>query len=344
MKSLKEYALNISEEAYHALPAWSYSIIAKYARNGFSSLRTLHNKTVPTSAMEFGSLFDSIITRQESLDDYVVCDMSIPDAEKKALDYIVSRTDKPHASLEELHTDDFMTYCNECQYQVRWGYDARLKHLVPYSAYYDIKRTGRIPVSKTDWDDAVAMRDAFYSNDCLKKYFGINSTKDVEYIYQPQFVTEYSPFGGKTTVPLKMMADLMVVNHKDKTVQLIDVKTISQPAYDFADNFVRFRYDIQASMYSDIILAIMTKSGIYKDYTVLPFMFAAISRTDKVPVTYVYDPADYSQINGLSFKDYQYKDWRKLLEEIITYEEENAKVPSNIKADAPNDIITLLNS
>ena len=55
--------MNLSEQAYHDYPAWSYSLIAKYARNGFSAIATLHDKMKPTPEMEFGSLFDSILTK-----------------------------------------------------------------------------------------------------------------------------------------------------------------------------------------------------------------------------------------------------------------------------------------
>ena len=96
MKSLKDYSLNLKEQDYHDYPAWSYSIIAKYARDGFGSLPTLHDKTKVTPAMEFGSLFDSILTRgKDTLNDYVVSDASVPEAERNALEYIASCTEAP---------------------------------------------------------------------------------------------------------------------------------------------------------------------------------------------------------------------------------------------------------
>ena len=85
--SLADYSLNLPEEQYHDYPAWSYSIIAKYAKDGFSSIATLHDKVTPTPSMEFGSLFDSILTKgKKTLDDYAVVDFNVPDAEKKVLD------------------------------------------------------------------------------------------------------------------------------------------------------------------------------------------------------------------------------------------------------------------
>ena len=83
--------MNLSEQAYHDYPAWSYSLIAKYARNGFSAIATLHDKMKPTPEMEFGSLFDSILTKgRKTLDDYAVADFSVPPAEKGVLDILAS--------------------------------------------------------------------------------------------------------------------------------------------------------------------------------------------------------------------------------------------------------------
>jgi len=88
----------------------------------------------------------------------------------------------------------------------------------------------------------------------------------------------------------------------------------------------------------------MAQNVDYWDYTILPYNFMDISRTDKVPVTFVYDQTNSSQMNGLSFKGYQYKDWRTMLEEIVKYERENAVVPENITLAGPNDLLSLLNN
>ena len=340
MKSLRDYSMNLPEQAYHDYPAWSHSMIVRYAKDGFKAISTIHDKIEPTPSMEFGSLFDSFITRgKNTVKEYTVLDVPVPDAEKKALDYIAARTD---TRIEDIKPDDLMRYCDECGYYNKWGYDARLKHLALYQDYYDAKRTWKTVVSRKDWDDAMEMYNIFREDPYLNNLFGTKDTKDIEYIYQAQYCVDYTTdYHG--TVKIKIMPDLMVVNHKDKTVQPVDLKTSSVPAYDFVENFIKFRYDIEASLYNDVIRTVMDKDEVYRNYTILPYLFTDISRTDKVPVTYVYDTTDFSQIDGLSYGQYKYKDYRTLLEEILDYEESNATVPSYIKKDAPNNIIDLLN-
>jgi hypothetical protein len=136
------------------------------------------------------------------------------------------------------------------------------------------------------------------------------------------------------------MFDLIVVDHKEKTIQPVDLKTSSMPAYDFAEQFVRMRYDIEANVYVDV-LKNKIKDTEYEDYKILPYLFTDISRTDKIPVTFFYDT---NKNSSLSFKDYEYKDWKTLLTEIIEYREANATVPSYIRTDGPNDLLSLLNN
>lgn len=341
MISLKDYSLNLPEEEYHKYPAWSYSLIARYAKDGFSAIATLHEPVTPTPSMEFGSLFDSFITKgKATLKEYAVSTVSVPDAEKKALDYLSTLTDE---RFENLDPGWIYDRTQECGYQTRLKMDTKYNKLKEYAEYFNLKKSGKKIVSQQDWQDAVDMYNIFRTSENTKELFGTQDTEDIEYIYQAQFKVPYRTDSGKD-IEIKVMPDLMVVNHKDKTIQLVDLKTSSVPGWSFAENFIKFRYDIQAQLYSDVVSIIISHNSDYVDYTILPYIFADISRSDKIPVTYVYNQYDDSQSEGLSFKGYQYKNYRQLLEEILDYEEKQAKVPNYIKLDEPNDLISILNN
>ena len=160
-----------------------------------------------------------------------------------------------------------------------------------------------------------------------------------------QFVVNYTLPSGRN-VPVKIMIDLTVVDHKAKTIQLVDLKTSSMPAYNFKENFLKFQYFLQASIYATVFNIIKNRIPDLKDYEILPYLFTDISRSDKVPVTYSYDPFADDQVDGFSFesngKQYKYKSWQILLDEIISYEESQAKVPAEIFTDKPNDLLNLL--
>ena len=338
MKSLKDYSLNLSEQEYHDYPAWSYSTIAKYARNGFSAIATLHDKVKPTPEMEFGSLFDSFITKgKQTLNDYAVADFSVPPAEKGVLDYLATTSTISH--FDEVEMQDVLNAAETVGYQSKWKPQTRYEKISNYSDYYDTLKSGKKLVSKADWDDAMEMYKVFREDPYLKELFGTKNTDEIEYIYQAQFKTTFNT--GFEAIDVKIMPDLMVVNHKEKTIRLVDLKTSSMPAYDFPEHFVKMRYDIQGELYTDVMKRIIADDEDYCSYTILPYLFVDISRADMVPVTYEIDLSD-----GFSFtkgdKVYQYKGWKQLLVEILAYEANDAKVPEYITTASSNDLIEIL--
>ena len=338
MKSLKDYSLNLSEKEYHELDAWSYSLIARYAKDGFSAISTLHEPVKQTDSMRFGSLFDCMLTRPEDVKkEYEVQDTSVPDAEKKVLDVLATMTSTAYDMVTD---EEFQKAISISGYQPRWKYETQKAHLDPFCDYFNSVKSGKTIISQEEWSDALEMYKAVRTNEYLKEHLKNKSDNDKEYIYQAQFIIDYLT-ENHGTVKMKIMPDMLEVDHKARTIRPWDIKTSAMPGYDFADQFLRFRYDIQAELYTDVLEAVLNKIPEYEDYKILPYLFMDISRADKVPVTYEYDPFE-----GLSFtkndKTYQYKGYRELLEEILEYEATAAKVPSYIKTDEPNDLISIL--
>lgn len=339
MKSLRDYSLNLPEQEYHDLPVWSHSLIADYARNGFGALAKLHEKKAPTPAMEFGTLFDSFITRgKETLKYYTVSNVSVTPAEKVVLDTLAVTSTANR--FDAIPTSDVLDVAASVNYRPDYKKpETRYNHIAEFGAYYDAIKSGKKLVSEEDWNDAIEMYNAFRSNPYLKRLFGTKDTKDIEYIYQSQFKVPWVIEGQE--IEVKIMPDLLVVDHRNQTIQPVDLKTSAMPAYDFAENFVKFRYDLQAEMYTDVIASVCAGDDDYFDYIVLPYIFADISRVDKVPVCYTYDPS-----NGFSYtrgdRTYSYKGWQKLLGEILVYEANESKVPNWISTEEPNDMVSIL--
>lgn len=343
MKSLKEYSINMTEPEYHSYPAWSHSLIARYAREGFGSIKNIHEHIEPTEAMRFGSFFDCVLTRNADVDkEYVVVSATIPEAERKALDYISSKTDHAFDSLSKEFIDGC---CKEAGYYPKWGADAHYSHLEPFKDYYSLLKSGKIIVSEKDWRDAIEMEAAFRNNEYLNSLFGTKNNDKIEYLYQLKFIVYVNINGEKHK--LKIMPDLLVVNHEDKTIQPVDLKTSTNPAYEFAESFVRMRYDLEASVYSDVLNVVKNNTEEYRDYAILPYIFVDISRSDKKPLSFIYDQNAPEQVDGFSFskgdKTFRYKHWRVLLQEMIEYDRTNASIPNYIMEDKPNDILSLIN-
>lgn len=342
MKSLKDYSLNIPEADYHAYPAWSYSLISRYAKEGFSSIATLHEPFKPTPSMEFGSLVDCLVTYGDFRNKYTVSECTPPPAEKTLLDYLLTKTNEEFYSIPASVIAEAI---ETCQYRKNMKYETQYSKIEAQRMYYEERRSGKKIVSREDYNDATQMAEAIRGHALVGQYFGKpgrDNTTNMEYIYQAKFIAKMKI--GDEKVDVKIMPDLLVVDHSSKTVMPFDLKTSSVPAYDFSENFIKFRYDLQASVYTDVLRAVMNNTPEYRDYEISGYTFVDISRVDKVTVAYGYDPKSESQKDGLAFKDYKYKNWRELLAEIIEYERTDAKVPSYINQNEINDLISILNN
>lgn len=115
----------------------------------------------------------------------------------------------------------------------------------------------------------------------------------------------------------KGIVDLVIVNHADKTIQFIDLKTGSPSAQEFSKSFVKYRYYLQALLYTIGAQSFMEEYNL-KDYQILDFQFLYIGRYQKVPYTYtVSEKWQTAAAYGFTTKSgYEYKGLNELIDDI----------------------------
>lgn len=103
-------------------------------------------------------------------------------------------------------------------------------------------------------------------------------------------IDRYNQFTFNITymdVVLRGMMDFLIVNHIDKTIQIIDLKTGQYKGLEFIINFIKFKYYIQESVYTlKKVEQFICKELNLKGYTMLPFQFLYISVYEKIPLVY----------------------------------------------------------
>ena len=75
------------------------------------------------------------------------------------------------------------------------------------------------------------------------------------------------------------MLDVIIIDHTDKIVYPIDIKTSYHPEQDFYKSYAKYNYYIQAELYSDIL-----KQSITNGYKVNDFLFLVINKKFKNPM------------------------------------------------------------
>ncbi len=125
------------------------------------------------------------------------------------------------------------------------------------------------------------------------------------------------------------MADLILVDHKNKTIQLCDLKT-TKSVVSFNDSFYKWNYFYQASLYTEAVRQTIINDDYFRDFEILPtYKFITIDRKIFYPIVFSV-PTKISDI-PLVGPDYQkIPSWKETLEELNYYLTYNCILPKEM--------------
>lgn len=137
---------------------------------------------------------------------------------------------------------------------------------------------------------------------------------------------------------------LIVVNHKDKWILPIDLKTSYKNEWDFYKSFIDWRYDLQARLYWRIIKENLEKDEYFKDFTLLDYRFIVVNRRSLTPLVW---NCPFTRAEGTLKlgKNNQiiFRSPFEIGKELSYYLTKTPKVPIGIEEDKANDLRTWLN-
>lgn len=346
MKSLRDISWQVSEEEYRADPALSYSTLARYEREGFNNLDKLFDR-IETPSLTFGSAVDSIITGgQKEFDErFMVAEFpSIPDSIVKIIKSLYKQYAGTYRSLLNIPDNSIIRETEDQNYQMNWKPETRAKVIREKGTdYYNLLFVAgdRTILDTQTYQDVCNAVKALKESKSTQLYFADDNPfePDIERLYQLKFKGE---FNGIT---YRNMADLIIVNHKEKWVKPVDLKTSSHTEWDFYKSFVDWRYDIQARLYWAIIRQNMDKDEYFKDFKLLDYDFIVVNRRTLVPLVW---NCPFTQAAGkLKFGKNGQIEMRSpfvIGEELSSYLTSRPKVPIRISETGPNDLRDWLNS
>ena len=345
MKSLRDISWQVSEEEYRADPALSYSILARYEREGFNNLDKLFDR-IETPSLTFGSAVDSIITGgQEEFDErFMVAEFpSIPDSIVKIIKSLYKQYAGTYRSLLNIPDNSIIRETEDQNYQMNWKPETRAKVIREKGTdYYNLLFVAgdRCIIDTQTYQDVVNAVRVLKESSSTKLYFADDNPfePDIERLYQLKFKGE---FDGIT---YRNMADLIIVNHKEKWVKPVDLKTSSHTEWDFYKSFVDWRYDIQARLYWSIIRQNMDKDEYFKDFKLLDYDFIVLNKRTLTPLVW---NCPFTQAQGtLRFGNNSQIEMRSPFEigkELNSYLTSRPKVPMGINETGTNNLRDWLN-
>lgn len=290
--SFADIAWDVPEPTYREDEALSYSTLAKYEREGgFNSLPTLFDKT-STPSLRFGSMVDTLLTDGEDAFNnnfIVVEDPGISETLKDITSTLVEMYKETQTAFQNIPDSVIAEVGKQKEFWANDKYtEVRVKKIrEACNSYYNLLMLaeGKTVVTLKDVEDARRCVDILRNDEMTRKYFTDDPFNDnIEGFYQLKFKGE----DPATHIPYRCMADRIIVNHADKKVIPIDLKTSSSNEWEFYKSFIKWRYDLQSRNYWRLIRQIMDKDPYYKDFSLENYLFIVINRNTLCPLVWEY--------------------------------------------------------
>lgn len=347
MKKLSDIALNITEEEYRADPALSYSTLSRFDREGFANIDKLFDKQ-DTPSLLLGSIVDTIITdgEDEFNNRFIVAEYpSIPDSIIQIIKELFNTYKDTCSNINLISNDAIISIAAQYNYQNNWKPETRAKVIKEKGfEYYNLLfiSQDKTLVSQDMYNDALRMVDALRTSEATKWYFADNNPfePEIERYYQLKFKATLH------NVDYRIMADLIICDHKNKELILCDLKTSGHEEYSFASSFLTWNYSYQARLYARVIAENIKKDPYFKDFKLSNYRFIVVNKTNLTPLVwefpYTFTTGDIrlETKNGYIkiLKDPEY-----IGKELSYYLSTGQKVPIGINEVGTNNIVEWIN-
>lgn len=346
-KSLYDLSWQVSEDEYRSDSALSYSTLAKYERTGFNGIDNLFDK-IETPSLTFGSAVDALITGgQEEFDErFMVADFPIiSDTIIKIVKDIFREFGDTHRSLNIIPDIEIIGRASNYSYQPNWRPETRAKVIREKGAdYYNLLYIAgdRTIINNDTYQSICSAVNVLKTSEATKFYFEDNDLfGDIERLYQLKFKACLEG------IEYRCMFDELIIDHKNKTIQPIDLKTSCKSndrEWNFCEHYIEWNYQIQNRLYVRILQEVIRKDDFYKYYLILPYKDIIIFKGSDTPL--VWDIPFTFDIGILFFgknNQIEMRDPFDIGRELSYYLSSRPKVPMGIKETESNNIKEWLN-
>ncbi len=260
------------------------------------------------------------------------------DAIALIIQYLLDREEK---TMEEIPDSVILAWCDSLGYCARMSSAVRIARVRDASDYYNVCKASKSKTVLTTqtYYEVIQTVNALLDGP-MRKYLQPKSEGgNIEFLYQQKFTTTIDG------LEVKMMADLLIVNHEKKMIIPIDLKTTGMPEYYFPHKYLDNRYDIQAKLYWHILRNVLNKDDYFKDFTLLDFRFIVVNKDKLTPLMFVDKECSYDDDTVITFKSGRVLTLRNPItigKELKHYLDTAATLPDGFTQNEPVDIYETL--
>lgn len=341
-KTLYDISWHISEEEYREDKALSFSTLSRFRRTGFNGLKNLFDK-IESPSLTFGSAVDSIITggKEEFDKRFLVAEFpSVRDSIAAIVKSLFHDFKDEFPSLKSIPDSIVIDYAARNNFQSNWRPETRGKVIKEEGhEYYRLLYISedKTIISTDIYQEICNSVDALKNSTSTRWYFQPDNPWDnIQRFYQLKFKATLNG------VTYRCMADELIVNHNDKTIIPVDLKTSSKPEWDFYKSFIEWDYQIQARLYWRIIRAVLDKDPMYKDYKLLDWRFIVVCKNTLKPLVWEFNKT--TALGNITYPNITLIDPEKIGRELNLYLSSDINVPIGIDRNNINNISYWLES
>ncbi len=286
---IQDHFLNITEEEYRKR-GMHYSIISNYEKGGFNALKKLFDR-IDTPSLSFGSAVDALITggRDEFDRNFAVYNMPEISDSLKAIAQELFNINGNRIEFDDIDDETLASVGERQNYYAGSNYKAtRVKNIrKSCKAYYNILKLSnnkKVLDDKT-YEKVLKCVETLKNAPATKQFFmyrngEVDDFFNTETYYQPKFS---SVIDG---IEYVCMFDVLIIDNEKKCIYPIDLKTSSSNEYEFQDTLLKWRYDIQARLYTKILAENIKNDKDLEGYEVKPFKFVVINKDNLLPLVW----------------------------------------------------------
>lgn len=284
----------------------SFSRVSEFDRNGPRSL--IDREKISGEFLDFGSLVDDMLQPDFNITDkYYVFDGEKPTAMLGTLcDYFVEHLDKiKYDNLNKFILDSikqlelWKTTKDDDKLLSKYTEEA---HEYVVAMIESKNKTLVTNLLVQEAEEMVALLKTHeFSRDFFKQ----------DLLHQVEVNFEFSNFRFLSIL------DYIKIDHVNKTIRGIDLKTGSKPVSEFLSNFIKYRYYLQGIIYQMALRTYMKQNDI-EHYDLLPFQFLYCGRYEKIPTTLEFGKKwETGALNGFTTSSgYKYRGLHELVDSI----------------------------
>jgi hypothetical protein len=199
------------------------------------------------------------------------------------------------------------------------AYDAVIKKFAESNAvvYFEelctVRTNNLTVITPNDIDNAQKIVDELNDNPITKNIF--RATTNEHFTVYDQYQVEGYIVHNHV---FKSMMDRVIISHREKTIQVYDLKCTWTVENFYSEYYLYRRAYIQAYLYYHACIYIRDTTPEYKDYTVLPPKFVVCDSINYYsPLVYVLNEEDLSDAyNGFTVKGKNYPGVKSIIEDL----------------------------